>query len=574
MNRLYSYFTGKVIYILIGFAVLVNLSGLFDTIMGPDAALYASISKTMVLKNDFVNLFYGGRDWLDKPHFPFWVTALSFKFFGINTWAYKLPGILFLMMGGWYTYLFATNLYNKTVGLWAVLILLTAQHIVLSNNDMRAEPYLTGLIIAAVYHFYQCNISRSLIHLLLASLFTAIAIMTKGMFALIPIGCAIAGGLIMKGQWKDLFQVRWLVALILIGIFILPEIYCLYQQFDLHPEKIVFEKKNVSGIRFFFWDGQFGRFFDTGPIKGKGNVFFYIHTTLWAFLPWSILLFVAIATLIRKGLRRRKDHEWYCLSGSLLTFIFFSLSKFQLPYYLNIIFPFFAIIVAQYLYRISSVKIIYRIGLLQNIIACLFLCTPVFLQFFYKPENISWAWLSLLCLLILVFNLLPPIRPDVPAKILYRTAIGSFCLNIYFNLTFYPSLSHYQTGSEAAIWINKNVQNDLPAFTMQWSAPYIFYLNRKFYCTDTTLQNISAKEFLLYLSDEQVNQLASKGKKPDFKKNGQLPHNSFEYEVSKFKNTESGCGENGYSPGKAVNINIYKMSHDKMQSIKTFFISC
>ena len=52
MNRLHSYFTGEVIYILIGFAVLVNLSGLFDTIMGPDAALYASISKTMVLKND------------------------------------------------------------------------------------------------------------------------------------------------------------------------------------------------------------------------------------------------------------------------------------------------------------------------------------------------------------------------------------------------------------------------------------------------------------------------------------------------------------------------------------------
>lgn len=513
MNRIYNSFAANAIYILIGFAVLVNFTGLFNTIMGPDAALYASISKTMVLRNDFVNLFYGGGDWLDKPHFPFWVTAVSFKIFGINTWAYKLPGILFLMMGAWYTYLFGRNLYNKTVGLWSVLILLTAQHIVFSNNDVRAEPYLTGLIIAAVYHFYKSNTLKSNSHLLAASLLTALAIMTKGMFALIPIGGAIAGELIIKRQWKDLFQLRWLVSLVLIGIFILPEIYCLYQQFDLHPEKIVFGRTNVSGIRFFFWDSQFGRFFNTGPIKGKGDLLFYIHTTLWAFLPWSILLFVAVVTLIRKGFHRPFDQEWYCLSASLLAFIFFSLSKFQLPYYLNILFPFFAIIVAQYLYRLSTTKSIYRVGLLQNSIACLFLCIPFFLQFLYKPENISWAGLSLLFLLIILFYFLMSTGSNALVKILYRTAIASFCLNIYLNLVFYPSLSRYQTGSEAAFWINKNNQNDLPVFTMQWSSPYMFYLNREFYPTDTTLHNITAKEFLLYLSDEQANQLSGRGEK-------------------------------------------------------------
>jgi 4-amino-4-deoxy-L-arabinose transferase-like glycosyltransferase len=513
MNRLYNGVATYAIYVFIGLAVLINFTGLFNTIMGPDAALYASISKTMVLKNDFVDLFYGGQDWLDKPHFPFWITALSFKIFGINTWAYKLPGILFSILGGWYTYLFASKLYNRKVGLWAILILLTAQHIVLSNNDMRAEPYLTGLIIAAVYHFYQCNISGSYIQLLLACLFTAFAIMTKGMFALIPIGGAIAGDLIAKKQWKNLLQIRGLVALILIGIFILPEIYCLYRQFDIHPEKIVFGKKNVSGVWFFFWDSQVGRFFNTGPIKGKGNLFFYMHTILWAFLPWSILLFVAIVSSIRKGLRLPRDQEWYCLSGSLLTFIFFSLSKFQLPYYLNIIFPFFAIVVAQYLYQLSSLKTTYRIALFQSLLACLFVCSPVFLQFFYKPEYISWIYISFCSLFIIAFYLLQLTRLDTVEKILYRTAIASFYLNVYLNLVFYPSLSRYQSGSEAAFWINKNDSNDLPVFTTQWSSPYIFYLKRKFYPTDTLLQNIPEKEFLLYLSDEQVNCLVHKGKK-------------------------------------------------------------
>ena len=133
--------------------------------------------------------------------------------------------------------------------------------------------------------------------------FAACAVMSKGMFALIPVGGAIAGYLIITKQWKRLFNWRWLIAAILILIFILPELYCLYQQFDLHPEKIVFGQKAVSGIRFFFWDSQFGRFFNSGPIKGGGDPSFFIHTTLWAFLPWSLLLFAAIFQFIKKGIK-------------------------------------------------------------------------------------------------------------------------------------------------------------------------------------------------------------------------------------------------------------------------------
>jgi 4-amino-4-deoxy-L-arabinose transferase-like glycosyltransferase len=94
----------KWLYILTGIAVLVNFSGLFVTIIGPDGTFYASIAKTMVVRHNYIDLYAQGRDFLDKPHFPFWVTAAFFQIFGFQTWVYKLPGILFLMMGAWYTY--------------------------------------------------------------------------------------------------------------------------------------------------------------------------------------------------------------------------------------------------------------------------------------------------------------------------------------------------------------------------------------------------------------------------------------------------------------------------------------
>jgi 4-amino-4-deoxy-L-arabinose transferase-like glycosyltransferase len=505
----------KWLYLFIGIAVIVNLSGLFIPITGPDGTLYASIAKSMAQRNNFVELFAYGKDWLDKPHFPFWVTALSFKLFGINTWAYKLPGILFLLMGAVYTYLFGKALYNKQTGLWAVLILLTAQHIILSNNDVRAEPYLTGLIIAAVYHLHKANTKNSYLQLLWGCLFTACAIMTKGTFAIIPIGGAIVGHLAITQQWKQLFNLRWLVGIILVLIFILPEIYCLNQQFDLHPEKLIFDRHNVSGIRFFFWDSQFGRFLNTGPIKGNGDPTFFIHTTLWAFLPWSLLLFVAIYQYIKKGSKQVKTTEWYCICGSLLTFLLFSASKFQLPHYLNIVFPFFAILTAQYLQRVHMPQSIKAIRVIQTIIILLLLLVICILHYFYQPETFTVGIGIVLFILLIALLLLPQvITTNVLSKIFLRTLLASFLVNIYLNTVFYSSLLHYQAASEAAMWINQHNPEKLTV--VQMDDDFVSALNFYIDAPIITIKGDTAypaKPFLLYATADQVKDMEVHGYK-------------------------------------------------------------
>ncbi|WP_214071679.1 glycosyltransferase family 39 protein [Mucilaginibacter sp. dw_454] len=505
----------KWLYLFIGIAVLVNFSGLFVPVIGPDGTLYASIAKTMAQSNNFVDLYAYGKDWLDKPHFPFWITAFSFKLFGINTWAYKLPGILFMMMGAFYTYLFGKALYNKQIGLWATLILLTAQHIILSNNDVRAEPYLTGLIIASVYHLYKAQTGNNYWQLLLGCIFAACAIMTKGMFALIPIGGAIVGHLVITRQWKQLFNLRWLVAIVLVLIFILPELYCLRQQFDLHPEKLVFDKHGVSSVRFFFWDSQFGRFFNTGPIKGHGDPTFFIHTTLWAFLPWSLLLFVAIFQFIKKGSKQVRATEWFCISGSLLTLLLFSASKFQLPHYLNIVYPLFAIITAQYLYHVQQVKSIRAIRAAQTVIVVLLLVVIGVLHYFYRPETLTV--LIGLCLLILFIALIflpQAIADKTISKIVLRTLLASFFINIYLNTVFYSSLLKYQAGSEAAMWINHNNPQHLPVVQLndEYVSSVNFYIDSPIITiVDDNPKNYPTQPFILYATAARIKQLGELG---------------------------------------------------------------
>jgi 4-amino-4-deoxy-L-arabinose transferase-like glycosyltransferase len=442
----------KPVYYLIALAILVNFSGLFVHLMDPDAGVYASISKNILLRHDWINLYFQDKDWLDKPHLPFWITAAFFKVFGLHDWTYKLPGVLMTMVAARYTYLLALRHYGVQVALWSAFILLTSLHVLISNNDVRAEPFLMGFIIAAIYHFSLSLKNAVGLHLAVACSFTACAIMTKGLFTLAPIGSAIAGHLIITKQWHQVFHWKWIIALLLIICFITPELYSLWIQFDQHPEKVVYGKDHVSGIRFFLWDSQFGRFTNTGPIKGKGDPFFFLHTLLWAFLPWSVLMYGAIVIRLRE--LKRAYGEWFTLSGTVISLLVFSISKFQLPYYTNIIFPLLAILTANIVVR--SIEANNRMArIVQNIIALIIFISSIGLFIFYRP---SGTIVSFFCIVIVIVvgvflgRLTIINRNALPFA---RSAVAVLALMLFLNLVFYPDLLKYQSGNEAAFYINK-----------------------------------------------------------------------------------------------------------------------
>lgn len=481
----------QISYWVTGLLIFVHLTGLPVTIMEPDGALYAGIAKHMVQYHDYWNLYADGHEWLDKPHFPFWMMAISYHIFGFTTFAYKLPALLFLLLGAWYTYRFAFSLYGEQVARWAVCILLSAEHLVISSTDVRAEPYLTGLIIAGVYHLYKRQ-------LLSGALFTACAVMTKGPFALVPVGAAIAGQYIFTKQWKELFHVRWLITLLLIGLFIIPELYALYIQFDAHPEKVVFGQTGVSGIKFFFWDSQFGRFMNTGPIKGHGDPFFFFHTVLWAFLPWSVFLYAAVIVFLKQG---RQAQEYYCITGALTTFLLFSLSMFQLPHYLNIIFPFFSILVAKYVLSLQHLKA-FRVTL-YTIIGIIAVAV-IGLWMLYQPA-VNYFFVAMICLVVAAFCWLP--LKGLPL-IFFRACLASVVLNLFLNGLFYPDVLKYQSGSTAAFYANKALKGQAIGYYKLNSYSMEYYLDAPVVRYDT----IPALPSLIFTTPQQLDTLAMKGR--------------------------------------------------------------
>ena len=314
-----------------------------------------------------------------------------------------------------------------------------------------------------------------------ASMFTACAIMTAGLFALVPIFGAIAGHLVITGKWRQSLNVKWLMAVVLIGVFILPELWCLNQQFDLHPEKVVFGHKGMSGIKFFFWGSYFGHFFNPIPIKSAGNFSSFTPATLWAFLPWSLLFLAAVFQFIKKGLKHPDIKEWYCISGGVLTFILCLAPGLSLPQYFNIASPFFAIITAQYLYYVAIKNTIVTIEVTQKAIIGIMLIGLIALHYFFRPDVFSLYTAATLVMLLAMlvfydaFIGLPGYQ-----KITIRTVLCAFIFTLYLNLSFYPSLMKYQAGSEAAVWINANNKHSLAVSELNDdnTAPFEFYNNK------------------------------------------------------------------------------------------------
>jgi 4-amino-4-deoxy-L-arabinose transferase-like glycosyltransferase len=495
---------------LLGVAVLINLSGLLLPVLESDGTLYGQIARTMVQTGDYTNLIVRNRDWLDKPHFPFWITALSFRLFGVSNWAYKLPALVFFGAGVGYTYWFARLRYSRLVAQVAVLVLLTPYHIVLSNNDVRAEPYLTGAVIGAVFHFYRLSLRGCWYDLWLGAAWTGCALMTKGPFVLVPIGAGLVLHWVLTGQWRELLRPRWYAAVGLSAVFALPEIWCLYQQFDARPQAVVFGRTGVSGVKFFFWDSQFGRFFNTGPIKGAGEPTFFLHTLLWAFLPWSLPLYAAVGRAVGRLVRVRTDGlpEWVSLGSGLATFVLFSASGFQLPHYMNIVYPFFAVLTAWFLVGLSPAGLQLWVGIQTGVAVLLVgvgVALPVWMQQPLPAVPLVLAGAALTGWLF---------RRAGLAGLLGRSLGGAVLAFAVVNLVMFPLLFRYQAGMQTARFLNDHPAMRPAGVYRDNSYAFEFYLNApvQFLPTDSLLvRQLARGPVWVYTQPANLDSLQQRG---------------------------------------------------------------
>lgn len=480
----------QLLQFLILISIIVECYGLFSKVFGSnDSNFYSTIAKHIVTANDWVNLYYAGSDWLDKPRMPFWLTAISYKIFGINTFAYILPGLLFNLLGGYYTYRLGSYLYSKQVGLLSALFYFTSLHLMLSTIDVRAEAFLLGEIIPACYYWllYNNNEGINYRYLIQGAIFTALAIMTKGVFVLLTIYSGIIAIWLFNREYRNFISRKWLGAICLSLIFIVPELICLFLQFDLHPEKIVFGKTGISGLKFFFWDSQFGRFFDFGPYVSYGNsgythYFYFLHTFMWAFLPWSMIFIVTLYYAIGQlrlnndnlQVRQQKLNLIFLLSSFFIPFISFSLTKFQLDHYTNIIIPFACILCANWICNYATRIPRHPVFVFQVYLALILTALVMFFSFLVFSTDVRIEIFMLGAVIVALYTIL--IRNRILNKAIVYPCLAINLVFVFTQMVNNKIYIKYDVGYQIAAFLDGKPQSKVLDYGVN-SSSLEFHLN-------------------------------------------------------------------------------------------------
>lgn len=452
-------------WFLLALIVLVYIAGMFVTLFENDSAQFAVMAMRMVQENDWFTLIKGTEEYLDKPHMHYWLAALSYKIFGIHDWAYRIPGILATLLGAYSCFGLGKLLYNKDVGRFASLIFMTAQTIVLANIDVRTDAVLTGFSIFAIWQLAAYVEKKSLKHLVLGAFGAGIAFSTKGQIALVVIGVSLLCHLAYTRKWKRLLSWKVLIALLVFGITIAPMLYAYYLQFDLHPEKVIRGKDHRSGIFFIFWEQSFERMSGEGVGKNSSDFFFFFHTFLWVFLPWTVLALIAYWTRLRTFWKQKfaynQKMEFLTLGGITILFGLISFAQFKLPHYMNILIPLYAILSASYLYllkekekqRVARVILVFQYFILSLVfVFTVLVCFYVFKFKYYHGYFVLVAILGVITYFCLK-------REALYLRIITISVCSSLLLNGLLNTHFYPRLLQYQGGSTMA---EKVVEHQIP----------------------------------------------------------------------------------------------------------------
>lgn len=465
----------------------VYILGVLVPLFNNDSSFNALIGLRMYITGNYVDLIDHGKDYLDKPHLLFWLSAFGHKLLGVGTLAYKLPSLLIAIPGIYATYQLGKLLYSPVTGRNAVLILVTAQAYILAQNDVRMDAILTSLIITSTWLLYQFSVTHRFKWLLWGSLALASAFSTKGMSGVFVPVIAVLAQVLYSRNWSFLRSFKWLMGIPLFFLFSAPVIYCYYLQYDLHPEKIIRDMTGPSGVTFILLFQNIERMEGSNWGSSSGDdPFFFFHTLLWALLPWCLLAYWAVyrkaADLWQDRFQYVNGKEVVSFATIVVMFFLLSISNFKLPHYLNILLPFFAILIGGQLEQVSGEKEKRALLITQKIVVISMLLLSLFINLllFQIP---NWSVALLPCVaLVLVFSEWSSRYPWLEKLVGISVSISIFA-NLLLNGNFYPQLQQYQAGHNMAAKIRELgiAPSDIRYY--KWDANSFNYYSSFFYKT-------------------------------------------------------------------------------------------
>ncbi len=427
---------------LLALVFMAHSCGLFLDVLEVDSAQLAEISRELLLAENKLHLTYLNEPYLDKPHLLFWLGALSMKIFGVSSFAYKLPTMLFAMLCVGSVYGFAKLFYNEAIAQVSAIVTASVQAMFVATNDVRTDAVLMGCVMFSIWQWAAYFKHMQLKNLLLGSIGIAFSVMAKGPIGMVCPALAFAPALLITGEWRKVFHFNSLIAVGVIAVFLFPISYAHFHQFGW------------EGLRFFYWTQSFGRITGESEWNNHPDTFFVLHTTVWAFLPFTLFLFAGWFSAVQKLLKRIPQPELYAFFGITLTLLALSRSNYQLPHYFYVAYPFGAVLAAQALVKNPSAQWQKALHALQHIVIALSIITPLVIVWWLFEQS------GIVSILFTVAAVAVALYCIGSKNVFMKTVVAFVFLNVSLATVFYPELLKFQSNTIFGKHLKENGVNE------------------------------------------------------------------------------------------------------------------
>ena len=450
------------------FAVLLALVayyfGLFVDLTG-DAGKYAAIARHIVESGDFIHLKIHGAPYEQKPPLIFWLAAVGFKLGGFTNFGYKLFLLLYGFLGVFFTYKLGKSLYNKFTGQLAASFLFFSEFCFLYSMDIHTDLLLQTNVALALWQLWEYLKYHKIKNFIWAFIGIGLAMMSKG-----PIGGAVPAFalgtyLILQKKWRELFHPKWIAGILIALIVASPAFIGLIDQFGL------------QGIKFFFWTNNIGRI--SGSYVGNNTDYlFYIHTMLYMYTPWALLLFAALVMEFK--VLRKKDKPaatWFVHGAIWIYFVIISCARGKAPNYIFILVPLFSVLTARwtaFTLDHPAQKGLKTLQVLQNITLALGWLFTLTVMIYLFPSSNRGYWLILVLTIAATIYVFTQ-KKQATAKLILPSILMMSLLQFYMNSYAFPYMFSYQASSQAARIYNAKAGKNAKIYNYLYGQYELFF---------------------------------------------------------------------------------------------------
>lgn len=332
------------------FAVRAIFLGAYP-LLDPTEGRYAEIAREMVTTGDWiVPHLEEGFPFLGKPPLMFWVTALSYKIFGISEWTSRFPSYFLCCLTLGVVFVVGRRIQGTQFALLAMLFLSTTALFFGYAGYVATDTALLITVTTALSCFLwmvhsQDRMTRRLVGYLFF-VFLGLSLLAKGLVGAVLICGPIFLWFAWNRDWRMLRDVPWFTGLLLTALVAVPwHILCERESPGFLEYYIIGEhwkRFTVSN-----WEGD--RYGSPHQFPRGMIVLFFVVTAL----PWSLVLGVSLfqRPRLRSIVRSLMGDRVFSLVvfWFLVPLMFFSISRNVMFTYTLPALPAFALLLARIL---------------------------------------------------------------------------------------------------------------------------------------------------------------------------------------------------------------------------------